>query len=101
MYAKENDAASTYIDPTVECVNSLISDGCNIQGSVRNSIIFRGVKVEKGACVENCILFKDTVAKAGATVRNVIADKNVVFSENTSMMGHEHYPVVVSKNSVI
>ena len=39
--------------------------------------------------------------KAGATVRNVIADKNVVFSANTSMMGHEHYPVVVAKNSVI
>ena len=101
VYAKENDAASTYIDPAVECVNSLISDGCNIQGSVRNSIIFRGVTVEKGACVENCILFKDTVVKAGATVRNVIADKNVVFSQNTSMMGHEHYPVVVAKNSMI
>ena len=74
VYAKENDAASTYIDPAVECVNSLISDGCDIQGNVRNSIIFRGVKVEKGACVENCILFKDTVVKAGATVRNVIAE---------------------------
>ena len=101
VYAKENDAASTYIDPAVECVNSLISDGCDIQGNVRNSIIFRGVKVEKGACVENCILFKNTVVKAGATVRNVIADKNVVFSANTSMMGHEHYPVVVATNSVI
>jgi glucose-1-phosphate adenylyltransferase len=101
VYAKENDAASTYIDPTVECVNSLISDGCDVQGSVRNSILFRGVKVEKGATVVNSILFKNTVVKAGAMVRNVIADKNVVFSENTSMMGHEQYPVVVAKNTAL
>ena len=97
VYAKENDAASTYIDPDGECVNSLISDGCDIQGSVRNCILFRGVRVEKGARVENCILFKNTVVKAGANIRCVIADKNVAFGGDVAMAGHPQYPLVVGQ----
>ena len=89
VYAKENDAASTYIDPSGECVNSLISDGCDIQGSIRNCILFRGVRVEKGAHVENSILFKNTVVRSGASIRCVIADKNVEFAFNTPLK-HVH-----------
>ena len=98
VYAKENDAASTYIDPDGECVNSLISDGCDIQGSIRNCILFRGVKIEKGAHVEDSILFKDTVVRTGAALRCVIADKNVEFSHDVHMAGHANYPLVVEKN---
>ncbi len=101
IFAKENDAASTYIDPTGECVNSLIADGCDIQGSVKNCVVFRGVTVEKGAAVENSILFKGTTVKTGAILRCVIADKNVTFHENVTLMGHENYPVVVAKNTEV
>lgn len=99
VYAKENDAASTYIDPSGECVNSLISDGCDIQGSIRNCILFRGVRVEKGAHVENSILFKNTVVRSGASIRCVIADKNVEFGSDVAMAGHAQYPLVVEKNT--
>ena len=99
VFAKENDAASTYIDPSGECINSLISDGCDIQGSIRNCILFRGVRVEKGAHVENSVLFKNTVVKAGANVRCVIADKNVEFGPDVAMAGHPQYPLVVEKNT--
>ena len=99
VYAKENDAASTYIDPSGECVNSLISDGCDIQGSIRNCILFRGVRVEKGAHVENSILFKNTVVRSGASIRCVIADKNVEFGPDVAMAGHAQYPLVVEKNT--
>ena len=53
------------IDPEGGCVNSLVADGCDIQGSVKNCVLFRGVRIEKGASVENCILFKGTVVKRG------------------------------------
>lgn len=101
IYAKENNAASTYIDPAGVCVNSLISDGCDIQGSVKNCVIHRGVTVEKGASVENCVLFKDTTVKSGAALRCVIADKNVTFRENVTLAGHENYPIVVAKNAIV
>ena len=101
IYAKENDASSTYIDPSGECVNSLIADGCDIQGSVRNSIIFRGVKVEKGAQVDGCILFKSTVVKKDAVLKHVIADKYVTINEGRTLMGHEHYPMVLGRGSEV
>ena len=101
IYAKENDAPSSYIDPTAECVNCLISEGCDIQGTVRNSIICRGVRIEKDAVVENCVLFKNVVVKKGADIRCIIADKGVEFSEGASLRGHENYPIVVAKNAKI
>ncbi|MBQ3532161.1 MAG: glucose-1-phosphate adenylyltransferase subunit GlgD [Oscillospiraceae bacterium] len=101
IFAKENDSCSSYIDPSSECVNSLIADGCDIQGSVRNSILFRGVKVEKGAVVENCILFKSTVVKKDAVLRHVIADKYVTIQEGRQLMGHEHYPMVLGRGSEV
>ncbi len=101
VYAKETDSPASYIDPAGGCVNSLISEGCDIRGSVKNSIICRGVRIEKGASVENCIVFKGAVIKSGATLRCLIVDKNVQITENTTLLGHENYPIVVAKDSVI
>ena len=101
IYAKENDSCSSYIDPSGECVNSLIADGCDIQGSVRNSILFRGVKVEKGAQVDGCILFKGTTVKKGAVLRHVIADKYVTVNEDRTLIGHERYPQVLGRGSEV
>ena len=51
--------------------------------------------------MENCILFKDTVVKSGAALQNVITDKQVTVGENVTLTGHEHYPIVIAKNSTI
>ena len=101
VYGKENDSPSSYIDPEGGCVNSLVADGCDIQGSVKNCVLFRNVRIEKGASVENCILFKDTVVKRGAILRGVITDKYVTVSENVTLMGHERYPIVIAKGATV
>ena len=101
ILAKENESPSTYIDPTGTCVNSLIGDGCDIQGDVKNCILFRGVQVEKGASVEGCILFKGTVVKKGAQLRHVIADKYVTVSENVQLVGSESYPMLLARGSTV
>ena len=101
VYGKENDSPSSYIDPEGGCVNSLAADGCDIQGSVKNCVLFRNVRIEKGASVENCILFKDTVVKRGAVLRGVITDKYVTVSENVTLMGHERYPIVIAKGATV
>ena len=84
ILAKENDAPPAYLDPAGVCENSLIADGCDIQGSVKN-----------------CILFKNTVVEDGVTLRCVIADKDVRVRGGGTLIGHESYPLVVSKGSVI
>ena len=73
--AKATDKSSAYIGPDGYCENSLIADGCNIEGVVENSILFPGVVVEAGAVVRNCVLFKETAVRRGAAVSHLIADK--------------------------
>lgn len=69
-------------------VNSLIGNGSNINGTVKNSILARDVIVEEGAVVENSIIFSHCRISKGTTVRNVVADKRVNF---------EHQKVFESK----
>ena len=98
---KDRSDASTYYGPKSHCINSLISDGCIIEGEVVNSILFRGVHVAKGAKINGCILMQDTVIHAGATLRYAIADKNVTVNENRMLMGHSSYPLAISKFGVV
>ena len=101
ILAKEDDEAASYIAPETRCTNSLIADGCQIEGTVEGSILFPGVKIGKGSSVKNCILFKNTVVEDGVALKCVIADKNVHIRRGGTLIGHESYPLVVSKNSVV
>lgn len=99
--AKEDDETPTYIAPESNCTNSLIADGCVIEGAVENSILFPGVTVARGATVKNSVLFKNTTVEENAEVSYVIADKNVEIRRGSKLVGHENYPMAISKNSVI
>ena len=79
ILAKEDDEAASYIAPDSRCVNSLIADGCQIEGNVEGSILFPGVKVGKGSTVKNCILFKNTVVEDGVTLGCVITGQGSAF----------------------
>ena len=81
--------------------NSLIADGCVIEGTVENSIIFRGVKVGKGAVVKNCILMQNTYVGDNSSLNCVICDKNVVIKNGRNLSGHETHPFSVGKGTVI
>ena len=65
---------------TVE--NSMITDGCHVEGNVKHSILFAGVRVEAGAKVEDAVVMGGTVIKAGAVVEHCIVAENVVIGEN-------------------
>ncbi len=99
--AKEDDESPTYIAPDSRCVNSFVADGCIIEGTVENSILFPGVTVGKGATVKNSILFKRVSVAANASIYCVIADKYVILREGVALTGSENYPMVVAKNSVV
>lgn len=81
--------------------NSLIADGCIIDGEVENSIIFRGVKIGKGCKIKNSILIQNTYVAENCQLNYVIADKNVTLKAERTLMGYETYPVFISKGSVI
>ena len=76
----------------------LIADGCILEGTVENSILFRGVRVRPGAVVRNCVLMQDTVVEENACLDSVITDKNVTVTAGRSVSGSLQYPVYVEKN---
>ena len=92
---------STYYGPDCVSKRSLVADGCYIEGEVVNSILSRGVIVEKGAKVVDSVLMQGTVVKAGASLSYVIADKDVVVNEDRMLMGHSTYPLAIAKGTVV
>lgn len=101
IYTKVRDSApSKYIDGAV-VKDSLISDGCIIEGTVENCILFRGVKVGKGSVIKNSIIMQDTVIGTGVTLDSVITDKNVVIRDRRHLAGCEELPYFVSKGRML
>jgi glucose-1-phosphate adenylyltransferase len=101
IMAKGADKSSTYVGPDGRCVNSMVAEGCRIEGVVENSILFPGVVVEKGAVVRNCVLFKESAVGKNAQLSYIIADKYVEVLEGRTLMGHATYPIVLSKGSKV
>ena len=101
IYTKVRDSApSKYLEgATVK--NSLISDGCTIEGTVENSILFRGVKVGKGSVVKNSIIMQKTVICENVSLDCVITDKNVVISDRRHLAGCEELPYFVAKGRMV
>jgi len=62
--------------------DSMITDGCNIQGTVKHSILFAGVQVEAGAIIEDAVIMGGTVIKSGAVVKHCIVAENVIINQN-------------------
>jgi len=70
--------APLYIGPDEEVDDSMINDGCDIDGRVDFSILFDGVTVESGAVVHYSIIMPGSVIKSGAVVEFAIVGENCV-----------------------
>lgn len=101
VYTKIRDDNPTRYIAGAKVNNIMAADGCVIEGEVENSILFRGVKVAKGAKVKNCILMQDTVVEEGANVEYLISDKNVTISAGKEMKGTDTYPLYIAKNHTV
>lgn len=97
IYTKiRDDNPTRYINGS-RAKNIMAADGCVIEGDVENSILFRGVKIAKGAKVRNCVLMQGTSVEAGASLEYVITDKNVTITEYKELKGNDAFPVYVAK----
>lgn len=99
IYTKVRDEMPVKYGIGAKVTNSLIADGCIIEGEVVNSIIFRGVKVGKNARIENSIIMQSTAIGENCNLSNIVCDKNVTISANRSYIGSETCPVFIPKGS--
>ena len=96
---KNAEEVSTYYGEDAFSSNSLVADGCIIEGSIRNCILFSAVHVEEGAELEGCIIMKDGVIGKNVKLNAVITDKNVSISDSTTLSGSPKMPYVVPKDA--
>ena len=101
IYTKTQDEAPAFFTPTSDVRNSIISTGCQVEGTVENSIIFRNVNIGKGAVVRNSIIMMHVDIGAGAMLDNVVADKYVQISDRVKIQGDEDEPVIIYKDMKI
>ena len=101
IYTKIRDDNPTRYLEGSKVKNSLLADGCVIEGTVENCVLFRGVKVKKGAVVKNCVLMQDTIVEADAQLDCVVTDKNVRITAGKKLSGTESFPVYVQKNHTV
>ncbi|MDO5415581.1 MAG: glucose-1-phosphate adenylyltransferase subunit GlgD [Lachnospiraceae bacterium] len=101
VYTKIRDDNPTRYITGAHAKNIMAADGCVIEGDVENSILFRGVKVGKGAVVKNCVLMQDTVVEAGAKIEYLITDKKVTISADKELKGTDTFPVFVAKGQTV
>ena len=101
VFTKVRDEMSARYGENPNVTNSLVADGCIIEGTVENSVLFRGVRIAADAHVKNCIIMQDGQVHAGAYIENCILDKQAVIKRNAKLIGPEAYPIVIAKNVVI
>lgn len=101
IYTKVRDSAPSKYGFNSLVKNSLVSDGCVVEGTVENCILFRGVKVGKGCVLKNSIIMQDTVIGDGVKLNCVITDKNVVIRDNRVLSGCEVQPYFLAKGTMI
>ncbi len=77
--------------------NCMIADECVIEGTVINSVIFRGVHVEAGAVVKDSVLFSGTYVGKGASLNCIVTDKDVFISDGVILSGNENMPFYIQK----
>ncbi|MBQ7897605.1 MAG: glucose-1-phosphate adenylyltransferase subunit GlgD [Clostridia bacterium] len=101
IYTKLRNSAPVKYLEGAKVKNSLVADGCVIEGEVENSILFRGVHVGKGTVIKNSVLLQDTYVGNNADINCVITDKNVLIKDGRTLSGHETMPFFIGKGGTV
>ena len=101
IYTRIHNSSPVVYKSTAKVESSIIADECVIEGTVINSVIFRGVKIEKGAVVKDSVLFSGTRVCENASLNCIVTDKDVTVTEGVTLSGNANIPFFVQKNRII
>lgn len=101
VYTKIRDNGPVKYGLESNIKNSLIADGCVIEGTVENCVLFRGVKIGKDTIVKNSVILQGTTIGNNCQINSVVTDKNVKINDGKVLTGSETYPLYIGKNAEI
>lgn len=95
------DSVPTMYGDNARAINSLIADGAEIDGFVENCIVFRDVRIKKGAIVKNSILMQGTTIGENSMLNAVITDKDVEIDDGRLLAGTDKMPFIIKKGKIV
>ncbi|HNW86501.1 MAG TPA: glucose-1-phosphate adenylyltransferase subunit GlgD [Candidatus Limiplasma sp.] len=101
VYTKVRDELPARYLENAKVINAMVADGCIVDGTVEHCVLFRGVKVAKGAVLKNCVIMQDSVIEEDVHLENCILDKQAIVKRGGKLIGPSSYPIVISKNMTI
>ena len=101
IYTKIKDEVPAKYSATSSVRNSLLANGCIVEGEVENSVLFRGVYVGRGARIRNSIIMQNSEIYNNADLEYVILDKNVNIRQGRRLVGDEEFPVIIRKGAIV
>jgi len=101
IYTKVKDEAPASYGSDSAVSGTIVANGCLLDGSVIDSVLFRCVKVHKNASIKDSIIMQKCEIGEGAILENVICDKEVKITKGRRLIGEKRYPLVIKKGTVI
>lgn len=101
IYTKVRDQVPSYYGENCNLENCILADGCMLEGTIRNSVLFRHVNVASGAVIEDSVIMNDTVVGENCYLKCVILDKDVVVSPGTQLVGTPSSPVILKRGETV
>ena len=97
IYTKIRNSAPTKYMEGSRVTNSLLADGCVIEGTVENCILFRNVHVGKGTVIRDSVLFHGTYVEDNVELNCIVTDKDVHITRGVKLSGNENMPFYIQK----
>lgn len=101
VYTKVKDEVSARYGEAAAVHNAILADGCDIDGAVENSVLFRGVTVGRGSTVKNSIVMQGVTIGNGCTLDHVVLDKGVTIRDGRTLVGYDSFPIILKKNTTV
>ena len=101
IYTKVMDESPTKYFANSNVSNSLIANGCQIKGTVADSVVSRRVIIHDGAKINNSIIMQGCEIKSNVKLSNVIIDKDNIIEENVELKGSPDFPLVIEKKAIL
>ena len=101
VYTKIKDAVPAKYDNSANVKNSIVANGCVIEGNVENCVLFRSVYIGKGSTVKDSVIMQDSEIYQNCWIENGILDKQVHVRSGRRLIGNENYPVIIKKGAVV
>ncbi|MGL4873533.1 MAG: glucose-1-phosphate adenylyltransferase subunit GlgD [Clostridium sp.] len=99
IYTKSKDCAPTQYTEKSNVKNSIIANGCYIEGNIRECIIGRGVHVAEGVELTGCIIMQNAAIGKDSKLKNIIVEKSMMIGEQEEYIGTAEFPTIIQKRN--